>query len=231
MYRREALARPRFDSTFRPESNFAAAAEPDMTVERWIDLTCHPSSRPQTVRSVGVLVRRSESAELKLTFRLEGDMSRIRIPSPGVSRIATQLWRHTCFEAFIAMKAQPAYHEFNFAPSGEWAVFAFRGYRDGGPLANDANEPMRPRIAVRSAAARLELDATVPLELLSAIHPLAALRIGLSAIVEASDGLSYWALRHRADKPDSHDAGGFALLLDPPDPQGNRSKAFAKMTT
>ena len=60
-----------------------------------------------------------------MTFRLDGDIRRIRVPSPGVPRIATQLWRHTCFEAFIAMEGQPAYHEFNFAPSGEWAVYAF----------------------------------------------------------------------------------------------------------
>lgn len=196
-----------------------------MTVERWIDLTCHPSSRPRTVRSIGVFVRRSASAELQMTFRLDGDIPRIRVPSPGVPRAATQLWRHTCFEAFIAVEGQPAYHEFNFAPSGEWAVFAFRGYRDGGPL---ANEMMRPHIAVYSAGDRLELDALVRLELLSAIHPRASLRIGLSAIIETSDGLSYWALRHRADKPDFHDADGFALLLEPSGPQG-RSKARAKM--
>ena len=74
-------------------------------------------------------------------------------------RIATQLWRHTCFEAFIAVEGQPAYHEFNFAPSGEWTVYAFSGYRDGGPL---ADEMMRPHIAVRSTDSRLELDARSP---------------------------------------------------------------------
>jgi hypothetical protein len=45
-----------------------------------------------------------------------------------------------------------------------------------------------------------------------------SLRVGLSAVIEASDGFSYWALRHRADKPDFHDADGFALLLEPPGP-------------
>ena len=69
-----------------------------------------------------VLVRRSAGAELQMTFRLDGDIPRIRVSPPGVPRIATQLWRHTCFEAFIAVEGQPAYHEFNFAPSGEWAV-------------------------------------------------------------------------------------------------------------
>jgi hypothetical protein len=188
-----------------------------MTVEHWIDLRCHPSTRSEAVRAIGVLVRLSASAELQMTFRLDGDIPGIRASSPSVPRIATELWRHTCFEAFIAVEGQPAYHEFNFAPSGEWAVYAFCGYRNGGPL---ANEMMRPDIAVRSAGSRLELDALVRLDALSAIHPRASLRIGLSAVIEASDGLSYWALRHPADRPDFHDADGFALLLEPPGPEG-----------
>jgi len=186
-----------------------------MTVEHCIDLRRHPSTRAETVRSIQVLVRRSASAELQMTFRLDGDISRIRVPSPGVPRIAIQLWQHTCFEAFIAVEGQAAYHEFNFAPSGEWAAYAFAGYRSGGPL---ANETMRPNIAVRSTGSRLELDALVRLEVLSAIHPHASLRIGLSAVIEASDGLSYWAIHHPADKPDFHNADGFALLLEPPSP-------------
>jgi hypothetical protein len=188
-----------------------------MTVEHCIDLRCHSSARSETVRAVEVRIRRSASAELQMTFRLDGDIRRIRVPPPAVPRIATQLWRHTCFEAFIAVEGQPAYHEFNFAPSGEWAVYAFSGYRNGGPL---ANEMMRPHIAVRTTDSRLELDALVRLDGLSANNPRASLRIGLSAVIEASDGLSYWALRHPADKPDFHDAAGFSLLLEPPAPSG-----------
>ena len=144
------------------------------------------------MRAIQVLVRRS-SSELQMTFRLDGDIPRIRIAPPGVPRINPELWRHTCFEAFIAVDGQPAYHEFNFAPSGEWCVYALSGYRNGGPV---ADETMRPHIAVRSTESRLELDALVRLDSLSAIHPHAVLRIGLSAVIEANDGLSYWALRH-----------------------------------
>jgi len=188
-----------------------------MTVERWIDLSCHPSTRTVTVRAIQVLVRRSASAELDLTFRLDGDIPQILIPTPSAPRINTELWRHTCFEAFIALDGQQSYHEFNFAPSGEWCVYALSGYRKGGPV---ADETMRPHIAVRSTDSRLELDAVIRLNSLSAIHPRAALRIGLSAVIEASNGLSYWALRHRTDKPDFHDADGFALLLEPPGSEG-----------
>jgi hypothetical protein len=183
------------------------------TANNWIDLSCHPSTRTESVRAIQVTARRSPRAELQLTFRLDGDISRIRIPSPVAPRIGFELWRHTCFEAFIAVDGQQSYHEFNFAPSGEWCVYALSGYRKGGPV---ADETMRPHIAVRSTGTRLELDAFVRLDSLSAIHADAVLRIGLSAVIETSNGLSYWALRHRTDKPDFHDADGFALLLEPP---------------
>jgi hypothetical protein len=188
-----------------------------MAVEHRIDLLCHPSARPDPVRALSVRVSRSAGAdaELRTDFRLDGDLGRIRVPAAHAPRIATDLWRHTCFEVFIAIEGQPAYHEFNFAPSGEWTVYAFSGYRAGGPLADGT---MRPRIDVRSDGSRLELDARVRLNPLSAIHPSAPLRIGLAAVIEADDGrLSYWALLHQGDKPDFHDAGGFALLLGPPD--------------
>jgi hypothetical protein len=179
---------------------------------RWIDLKCHPSTPTGTVRSIAVLLHRSAN-ELWMTYRLEGDISRIVMPSPAVPRIGVELWRHTCFEVFVAIEGQKEYHEFNFAPSGEWTVYAFSGYRNGGPL---ADESMRPNIAVRPTAGRFELDAVARLDALSDIYPRARLRIGLAAVIEASDGFSYWALHHPAEKPDFHAADGFALLLEPP---------------
>ena len=199
-----------------------------MTVEQWIDLKCHPSTPTESVRAIQVLVRRSARAELQLTFRLDGDISRINIPPPVAPRIGTELWRHTCFEAFINVQGQTAYHEFNFAPSGEWCVYALSGYRKGAPL---ADETMRPQIALRSTGSRLELDALVRLDTLSSFHPHASLRIGLAAVIEASDGLSYWALRHRANKPDFHDADGFALLLEPPAPRARTDRREARATS
>ena len=186
-----------------------------MTVEQWIDLRRHPSGHVEGAHAIRALIRRSTVTELQITFRIDGDIARIRVPSPTAPRVATQLWQHTCFEAFVAVEGRAAYHEFNFSPSGEWAAHAFTSYRDGGPL---ANEMMRPDIAVRSTNNRIELDGLIRLDSLSPIHPRASLRVGLSAVIETSDGLSYWALRHPTSKPDFHDAAGFALLLEPPGP-------------
>jgi hypothetical protein len=183
-------------------------------IENWIALTCHRSTRSDAVRSIQVLARRPVGAELRLTYRLDGDIARIIVPTPRVPRIGVELWRHTCFEAFVTLEGQPSYHEFNFAPSGEWTVYAMRGYRAGAAL---DDESMRPEIATCSDESRFELDALVRLDRLSATHAAGSLRIGLFAVIEASDGFSYWALHHRGAKPDFHDAAGFALVIEPPD--------------
>ena len=105
----------------------------------------------------------------------------------------------------------PGYREFNFSPSGEWAVYAFRGYRDSGELEVE----LAPAIVVRRTMNRLELDAEISRDLLPQGR---SLRLGLSAVVEDADGgLSYWALRHAPGKPDFHHPDAFALPLVRPE--------------
>ncbi len=180
-----------------------------MTGGHWHTLVCHPANSALPLRGIAALVRRAGGAIL-LTFRLEGDLGRIRIPAPRPARIGDELWRHTCFEAFVGIEGRQAYHEFNFSASGEWTVYAFADYRRGVPLTDEA---MDPQIAVRIDADRLELDALIRLDRLSAAHPPAPLCVGLAAIVETGDGFSYWALRHPPGRPDFHRAEGFALKL------------------
>ena len=106
----------------------------------------------------------------------------------------------------MAQKAA-GYREFNFSPSGQWAAYAFRRYRDGGALDCE----LAPEIAVRRTANRLELDARIRRDFLPQGRPL---RLGLSAVVEDAHGvLSYWALQHPADKPDFHHSDSFAIPL------------------
>ncbi len=186
-----------------------------MSEER-VQLRCHPATPADAVRSISALVSRSAAAQLRIRFRLEGDIARLRVPAAAAPAIGSELWRHTCFEAFIGLFGQAAYHELNFSPSGQWTIYAFRQYRSGAPL---ADQSMRPRIAVRRAPGWLELDAAVGLEALSESHRRAPLRVGLTAVIETSGGFSYWAIRHPSAKPDFHDPDGFALLLEPPGDQ------------
>jgi len=161
--------------------------------------------------SVDAVVDMTQGNILNLAFVLECDLSSLRIPEPSSSRRAGGLWRHTCFEVFVMAEDGPGYREFNFSPSGEWAVYAFRGHRDGGELEVE----LAPGIVVRSTMNRLELEAEIRQEFLP---PGRSLRLGLSAVVEDADGrLSYWALRHPPGKPDFHHTDAFALPLVRPE--------------
>lgn len=136
-----------------------------------------------------------------MSFILDADLNRLRIPARRASRFVDGLWRHTCFEVFLARKGSPAYREYNLSPSGEWASYAFRKYRRRGEA--DAASP-RPRL--RRAAGTLRLDGTIEAK--------GPWRIGLSAVIEEKSGArSYWALRHPPGKPDFHHRRAFALDL------------------
>lgn len=171
-------------------------------------LACHPQTHSQAIRDIDVVVGESPDGRLMLRYGLEGDISSLRIPDPRSSRRASGLWQHTCFEIFVMAEGGHGYHEFNFSPSGEWAVHAFRDYRDGGELEIE----LTPGIRVRKTMNRLELDAEIRRHYLP---PGRLLRMGLSAVVEDADGvLSYWALRHPPGKPDFHHADAFALQME-----------------
>jgi hypothetical protein len=166
---------------------------PRATLER------HPASGPSAVNAISASVTRTPE-KLQVMYVLAGDLQRVRIPAP---RSAERLWQHTCCELFVARDGAAGYQEFNFSPSGDWAAYAFRKYRDGGSLQTDD-----PQIVISKSLSRLELSATVAM-------PAGKLRIGLSAVVEEQDGsLSYWALRHAPGKPDFHHPDAFALTLE-----------------
>jgi hypothetical protein len=65
-------------------------------------LTAHPSSRNEALRRLEVRLRAPEPDMLVLHYALEADMSRVRVPAPGAGARADGLWKHTCFEAFLA---------------------------------------------------------------------------------------------------------------------------------
>jgi hypothetical protein len=180
-------------------------------IEKNASLQAHSQSRSAAVDVIDVTLSWRQGQALMLAYHLRGRMNRLRIPPARAPRRADRLWEHTCCELFVAAKGSSAYYEFNFSPSSEWSVYAFRGYRDGGPA---EGEELAPSISVSSAADRLELDATIHLDRLPVIRPGEPLRLGLSAVIEAGDGtLSYWALKHPAEKPDFHHSDSFALEL------------------
>jgi hypothetical protein len=178
-----------------------------------VALARHPESPCAPVRGINVHVR-SAPGRLAITYLIEADLARVRMPPPRPPRSAHGLWRNTCCECFLALNGQAGYHEFNFAPSGEWAAYAFAKYREGEAPVDEA---LNPGIVVRRSGDKLALDATISLERLSARHVRERLSLALSAVIEDEAGaLSYWALKHPAGKPDFHHRGAFVLNLENP---------------
>jgi hypothetical protein len=179
---------------------------------RSVVLTAHPSTPNDAVRSLAVQLRAEEPDILVFQYSLVADLSRVRVPLSGGSGRADALWEHTCFEAFVAAGDAPGYHEFNFSPSLDWAIYRFSAYREG---MSPAEVGRAPEISVRRGDDGLELKSAVRLAHLANLRDVRHLRIALAAVIEDDNGkLSYWGLRHPPGKPDFHHPDGFALEVD-----------------
>ena len=176
-------------------------------------LHCHRDTPCTAVENINAAVRWDQSELLTVSYVLNGAVDQLRIPPDPLARGRDDLWKHTCFELFIGAKNDAEYYEFNFSPSGEWAAYEFRKYRDGGPL---HTEGLDAKIAVQRSAETLELSAAIRLNDLAGIRPDVYLSLGLSAVIEDVKGsLSYWALKHPPGKPDFHHADNFTLQIEP----------------
>jgi hypothetical protein len=175
-------------------------------------LSCHPETYSQAVHGIEARVSWTEGEVLAVTYTLQGDIKRLLIPPSRATRRADYLWQHMCFEAFVSAKAKSEYCEFNVSPSGEWAAYRFRRYRDGARL--EVGE-LAPKITARRADDRLDLDVTIHLHRLPMKPQNGCLRLGLCAVIEEENGLlSYWALNHPPGRPDFHHPDGFALKIE-----------------
>ena len=175
-------------------------------------LTCHPQTPSRWVRTVQARLSKADDGGLAITYSLEGELSRLCLPAQCAPSPVDGLWQHTCFEAFVSVKGAPAYREFNFAPSSQWAAYAFQDYRDGAQLSPDLN----PQIKMRALENRFEVDALIRQECLPPTQKNTRLLLGLSAVIEEEGNVfSYWGLKHPSTRPDFHHPDSFILELNP----------------
>jgi hypothetical protein len=167
-----------------------------------LSLIRHPDT-PSPVAMIDVDVTRAALGRLMLTYHIVGAADRVAIPPLQPSARTDELWKHTCFEAFIG--AGDGYYEFNLAPSSQWAAYRFDAYRTG---MRDADIP-DPKVRWVERG-RATLSVTLPLPA-DAVGPL-----GLSAVIEDKQGVrSFWALAHAPGAPDFHNAACFTAELPP----------------
>jgi hypothetical protein len=175
------------------------------------DLRPHPQSPCKAVRRISVGIGAGAApGVLQLRYRVDGDIGRLALPTTDFARRSDGLWQHTCFEAFLRPDASESYHEFNFAPSGDWAAYRFSTRR------SDRSLPELPAPLVRFHSARELCDLSADIHI-SALPELATARVidaGMAAVVESLEGgLTWWALSHGAEKPDFHDPATFLLQV------------------
>ncbi|WP_213979472.1 DOMON-like domain-containing protein [Sphingomonas sp. dw_22] len=197
-----------------------------------VPLQLHPDSIC-AVQAIEVEVSRIAPRRIGLRYFALGGADHIETGSRrGKPERTDELWKTTCFEAFVQAEGDVAYYEFNFATSGNWAAYRFDNRREGmtdarveAPQAEWSRQPpfvlraaplMREEEQEKAAfrandgwlGARLMLDHAMDLPL---GRPW---RLGLSAVIEERGGRkSWWALKHPAGAPDFHDPACFTLQL------------------
>ena len=161
----------------------------------------HPSSSISTLNSIRVSIWR-DGGRWHFRYLVAGAADLI-MPGAIEPGRADDLWRHTCFEAFVGLEGG-AYLEFNYSPSGQWAAYRFDGPRQG-----MRDEPATVEVWRDFGEDWIAIEAGVECAALRAGAPL-----GLSAVVEEAQGAkSYWALAHHPGPPDFHDRSCFTALL------------------
>ncbi|MBS1209628.1 MAG: hypothetical protein H6R19_2026 [Proteobacteria bacterium] len=173
-------------------------------------LQCHPATPCTTLSALHADVAWQPDGALHLRFVLAGAIEALRIPAQlAHAGFRDGLWQHTCCEAFITAGETPAYREFNFAPSGEWAAYAFSARRVRDPAWHPTHAPV---ITTRRTPEEWILETILPAGLLPTdTHDL---HIGLTAVIEDVDAtLSYWALAHPDTRPDFHRREAFCLRV------------------
>jgi hypothetical protein len=174
-------------------------------------LRLHPDSRCVAATSIEVEIARPRPGNLVLRYFVTGRIGDLRMPPAAAPARADELWQHTCFEAFVRASPTPAYYEFNFAPSMQWAAYRFGAYRHEMSMANDVSAP---RIEAQSSGELYELQASLELDGMSSLPSDAVWRLGLSVVIEETSGRkSFWALAHPPGKADFHHSDCFAYEL------------------
>ena len=179
-----------------------------------VSLVPHAKSQTLAVRSINVEINTTSDGSLRLQYLLEGELDQLALPAMAHPLHTDGLWRHTCFEAFVAAGNSPEYCEFNFSPSRQWAAYSFARYREEMALLECG---VSMPVEVRHSNERLELEVVISSMALRTISSSGAMRMALAAIVEESGGrLSYWALVHPSSSPDFHHPDSFMLHLQRP---------------
>ena len=175
-----------------------------------------PQESPDLLLSAEFVWREGGILELSYNLRpahRDGDLLAVSLSSIQPSSVPMhgdrrdELWKHSCFEAFIGVPGSQQYWEFNVSPLGHWNLYSFESYRHGG---SGLVEALPPSVSVRQTRQDCRCDVVLDLRPWWPIEGMPEL--GLTMVVEEINGrLSYWGLSHPGDAADFHDRRSFLI--------------------
>ena len=159
--------------------------------------------RFQAISLVGAIEQQAPAA-VNVGFWLRDPNQWLLYPEPVAAHSRQDyLWQHTCYEIFIGVKGQDYYREVNLSPSQAWQAYQFEEYR--------YPEDMPPQVAEDidlNQLKRTHYGLNVSLDLTEFIlkHKLKwdDLFIGLTAVLNTTQGHQYYAMQHSSPSADFH---------------------------
>lgn len=146
---------------------------------------------------------------LRISFYAQGDTSQIK----GLSNSKTlqsrknELWKTTCFEAFLKPKTQEHYWEINLNSSGDWNFYFLEAYRKN--LIEETQAHVSSfQATLTKGIFHLEIETYLPFLNHESIW------ISPCVILESQKGeKSYWSIHHPESQPNFHASGSFVHEL------------------
>lgn len=143
-----------------------------------------------------------ENGLLRLKFAWEDSDNEIQFQLNQAPQRTPELWKTTCFEAFLQPVGQNRYFEVNLASSGAWEAYEFSSYRSPQPPQQTAKiqltdfKKMNNSIEAQFSIDDGHLD----------------WNCSLTAVIELKTTQKYYlATKHAGDKPDFHLHESFSL--------------------
>ena len=145
---------------------------------------------------------------LELTFSWTDSKNLIIQPeSPGMGR-HHELWKQTCFEAFIQPANKVPYFEVNLSTQKAWNVYGFEAYR----------EPQPPTEVSSADAIKIDVkEGNLKAVIQFRKSEFKKVKVSLCAVLNLKDiGPTYWSFAHADQKPNFHKFESFIIERNAP---------------
>jgi hypothetical protein len=146
-----------------------------------------------------------------LIYKFSSDTENLEIPErQNHTSRKDLLWQETCFELFIKKRSSSEYLEWNFSPSGNWALYHFEEYRKNPTKPQTLQPVIKTSYALESSKRNIRVEAAIPSP--ACIFGSNQYLVTICAITKFKTGeYEFWSLYHPSDKPDFHDQKSFVL--------------------